>query len=47
MFISVSWRAARSRPEELANTFVFLRSDRASYAVGSTYFVDGGMLKTL
>ncbi len=34
-------------PEELANTFVFLCSDRASYTVGSTYFVDGGMLKTL
>ena len=34
-------------PEELANFFVFLCSDRASYSVGSTYFVDGGMLKTL
>ncbi len=34
-------------PEELANTFVFLCSERASYTVGSTYFVDGGMLKTL
>jgi NAD(P)-dependent dehydrogenase (short-subunit alcohol dehydrogenase family) len=34
-------------PEELANTFVFLCSDRASYTVGSTYFVDGGMLKTV
>jgi len=33
--------------EELANFFVFLCSDRASYSVGSTYFVDGGMLKTL
>jgi 3-oxoacyl-[acyl-carrier protein] reductase len=31
--------------EELANFFVFLCSDRASYSVGSTYFVDGGMLK--
>src|SRR5262245_11652768 len=28
--------------EELANFFVFLCSDRASYAVGSTYYVDGG-----
>jgi 3-oxoacyl-[acyl-carrier protein] reductase len=27
--------------------FVFLCSDRASYSVGSTYFVDGGMLKTV
>jgi len=32
---------------ELADFFVFLCSDRASYAVGSTYFVDGGMLKTV
>ena len=30
-------------PEELANFFVFLCSERASYSVGSTYFVDGGM----
>ncbi len=34
-------------PEELAHFFVFLCSDRASYSVGSTYFVDGGMLKTV
>ena len=34
-------------PEELADFFVFLCSERASYSVGSTYFVDGGMLKTL
>jgi len=34
-------------PEELANFYVFLCSGRASYSVGSTYFVDGGMLKTL
>ncbi len=34
-------------PEELANTFVFLCSERASYTVGSAYFVDGGMLKTV
>ncbi|MCQ8241150.1 SDR family NAD(P)-dependent oxidoreductase [Rhizosaccharibacter radicis] len=34
-------------PEELANFFVFLCSDRASYSVGSSYFVDGGMLKTV
>ena len=27
--------------------FVFLCSDRATYSVGSTYFVDGGMLKTV
>lgn len=34
-------------PEEMANFFVFLCSDRASYSVGSTYYVDGGMLKTV
>jgi len=34
-------------PAELANVFVFLCSERASYAVGSTYFVDGGWLKTV
>ncbi len=33
--------------DELANFFVFLCSERASYSVGSTYFVDGGMLKTV
>ncbi|MGN6467558.1 MAG: SDR family NAD(P)-dependent oxidoreductase [Rhizobiaceae bacterium] len=33
--------------EELANFFVFLCSDRASYSVGSTYHVDGGMLRTI
>jgi len=32
---------------ELANFFVFLCSERASYAVGSTFFVDGGMLKAV
>ncbi|WP_118181807.1 SDR family NAD(P)-dependent oxidoreductase [Paraburkholderia phosphatilytica] len=34
-------------PEELADFIVFLCSDRASYSVGSTYFVDGGMLRTV
>lgn len=33
--------------EELASFFVFLCSDRASYSVGSTYHVDGGMLRTI
>jgi NAD(P)-dependent dehydrogenase (short-subunit alcohol dehydrogenase family) len=36
-----------SSPEEIADFFVFLCSSRASYSVGSTYFVDGGMLKTI
>jgi NAD(P)-dependent dehydrogenase (short-subunit alcohol dehydrogenase family) len=33
--------------EELAHFFVFLCSDKATYSIGSTYFVDGGMLKTV
>jgi NAD(P)-dependent dehydrogenase (short-subunit alcohol dehydrogenase family) len=33
--------------EELASFFVFLCSERASYAVGSTFYVDGGMLRTI
>jgi NAD(P)-dependent dehydrogenase (short-subunit alcohol dehydrogenase family) len=32
--------------EELADFCVFLCSPRASYSVGSTYHVDGGMLRT-
>ena len=36
-----------SSPEEIADFFVYLCSARASYSVGSTYFVDGGMLKTI
>jgi NAD(P)-dependent dehydrogenase (short-subunit alcohol dehydrogenase family) len=31
-------------PAEIANLFVFLCSPRASYAVGSTYYIDGGWL---
>lgn len=34
-------------PEEMANFFVFLCSDKASYSTGSTYFVDGGWLRTV
>ena len=34
-------------PEELADFFVFLCSERASYCVGSTYYVDGGWLKVV
>lgn len=34
-------------PEELADFFVFLCSDRASYSVGSTYYVDGGWLNVV
>ncbi|MBN1261228.1 MAG: SDR family oxidoreductase [Anaerolineae bacterium] len=34
-------------PEELADFYVFLASDRASYCVGATYYVDGGWLKVI
>jgi NAD(P)-dependent dehydrogenase (short-subunit alcohol dehydrogenase family) len=34
-------------PEELAHFFVFMCSPRASYCVGSSYYVDGGWLKTV
>jgi NAD(P)-dependent dehydrogenase (short-subunit alcohol dehydrogenase family) len=32
-------------PEELAHFFVFLCSDKATYCVGSSYYVDGGWLR--
>jgi NAD(P)-dependent dehydrogenase (short-subunit alcohol dehydrogenase family) len=32
-------------PAEIAHLFVFLCSDKASYCVGSTYYIDGGWLK--
>jgi NAD(P)-dependent dehydrogenase (short-subunit alcohol dehydrogenase family) len=34
-------------PEELAHFYVFLCSPRASYCLGSSYYVDGGWLKTV
>ena len=34
-------------PEEIADLFVFLCSERASYAVGSTYYIDGGWLNVI
>jgi NAD(P)-dependent dehydrogenase (short-subunit alcohol dehydrogenase family) len=34
-------------PEEMAEFFVFLCSPRASYCVGSSYYVDGGWLKVV
>jgi len=32
-------------PEEVAQVALFLASDRASYVTGSTYYVDGGMVR--
>lgn len=34
-------------PEEIADFYLFLCSPRASYCVGSTYYVDGGWLRTV
>jgi glucose 1-dehydrogenase len=33
------------KPEEIAGLAVFLASEEASYVTGSTYFMDGGMLR--
>lgn len=33
------------KPEEVAGLAVFLASDAAAYITGSTYFIDGGMLR--
>jgi glucose 1-dehydrogenase len=33
------------KPEEIAGLAMFLASDAAAYVTGSTYFMDGGMLR--
>jgi glucose 1-dehydrogenase len=33
------------QPQEVAQLAVYLASDDASYVTGSTYFIDGGMLR--
>jgi glucose 1-dehydrogenase len=33
------------KPEEIAEMCAFLASDGASYSTGSTFFVDGGLIR--
>jgi glucose 1-dehydrogenase len=33
------------QPEEVANVAAFLASDEAAYVTGSTYFIDGGLIR--
>ena len=33
------------KPQEVASAAVFLASEASSYVTGSTYFVDGGMIR--
>jgi glucose 1-dehydrogenase len=32
-------------PEDVAEVALFLASDRSAYVTGSTYYVDGGMVR--
>jgi len=37
--------ARMGTPEEVAEVVLFLASDRAAYVTGSTYYVDGGIVR--
>jgi NAD(P)-dependent dehydrogenase (short-subunit alcohol dehydrogenase family) len=41
--ISATPLGRRGTPEEVANVYLFLASDEASYVTGSLFFVDGGI----
>jgi hypothetical protein len=43
MIISATPLGRRGTPEEVANVYVFLASDEASYVTGALYPVDGGI----
>ncbi|HYG38579.1 MAG TPA: SDR family oxidoreductase [Cytophagales bacterium] len=43
MFISATPLGRRGTPEEVANVYLFLASDEASYVTGGLYEVDGGI----
>ncbi len=43
LFISATPMGRRGTPEEVANVYLFLASDEASYVTGALYAVDGGI----
>lgn len=43
MFLSATPMGRRGTPEEVANVYLFLASDEASYVTGALYSVDGGI----
>src|SRR5215211_5295589 len=43
LFIAGTPLARRGTPEEVANVYLFLASDEASYVTGALYMVDGGI----